>query len=137
MDFGVIAGFISIILVLVVGIIVIIKCNKILKKIDNAENLPAIITGYVNDREEGNQSFICTVKISEDKVVKCRRRLRVKFFEKASKYIGKEIMVPYDRELDKVLEDERIVRSYLHISIFLVIFFGLLALCFLIFLICI
>ena len=123
MDFGVIAGFISIILVLVLGIIVIIKCNKILKKIKNAEKFPAIITGYVDDREEGNQTFICTVKISEDKVIKCRRFLRVRLFEKASQYIGKEIMVPYDRELDKVLEDERIVRSYLYISISLVIFY--------------
>ena len=130
MDFELAISIICITLLPVAGIIGIIICSRILNKISNAEKCPAIIVGYEDNREDGEQFFICNVKISDDKIIKCRRLLRVKFFEKSSKYIGKELMIPYDRKDDKILPDERIVRTYLYISIAIFIFgFSVSSLC--------
>lgn len=111
-------SYFMILLMAIAGISGIIICVSLLKKISNAERVPATIVSYkINGYRD--KYFTYAVRIDHNKIVKLKRLVNIESSSSlaADKYLGKEVTVPYDREKNKLYPHEPIVYTYLIISV--------------------
>lgn len=126
MDIELIGSYLLIIVLTLAGITGIIICITILKKTAKAEKVPAKIIGIKSRRGTRGtieRHFKYAVQITNDKVIELERLERISMIGYISdslvikEYLGKEIMVPYDRKNNKLFPHETIVETYLQSSI--------------------
>ena len=122
MDIELIGSYFMIIFLTLAGITGIIICITILKKTAKAEMVPARII-EIKSRGTIERHFKYAIQIDNDKVIELERLERISMIGYISdslvikEYLGKELMVPYDRKNNKLFPHEPIVRTYLQISI--------------------
>ena len=115
-----IESYFMILLMAIAGISGIIICVSILKKISNAEMVPATIVSFTHSGSR-EKYLTYAVQIDNNKIIKLERLVEIESssLQAADKYLGKEVSVPYDRERNKLYPHEPIVRTYLMISVIL------------------
>ena len=122
MDLELIGSYFMIIFVTLAGLTGTIICITILKKTAKAEMVPARIIG-ISSRGTIERHFKYSVQIDNDKVIELERLERISTIGYISdslvvkEYLGKELMVPYDRKNNKLFPHETIVETYLQTSI--------------------
>ena len=118
-----IVSYFMIALLPITGIIGIIICIMNLKNISKAEKLPATIVSFKHNGYK-EKYLTYAVKIDNNTIIELRRLVKLKSSSNllGTKYLGKEVTVPYDRERNKLYPHEPIVCGYLITSVMLSLF---------------